>query len=859
VAGAFLASTGEASYNRQGNTLTTSRETFTGFVDEAVVVLSTTGSKWLFLEGWILARDGPVKQLRFNIAQNSSQMTAEHVERLDVARQQLHLAHAKDSGFRVSLPLDVIQSVFTVEFCALLDTGAVIRSTINVRPTLCRPSYQHAIQLHEQGVSNSLQKRTRDSVAPDYRETFVTACKQRYRNFLLTGEQLVMPPPHAPSLSVIIPVARHEYLTYACLENLHAIGMPELEILVIDGSDSPETRELVARFPGVQRIVNRDKHTFSHSCNVGAQNAKSRNLLFLNNDAFPLPGALEAAVSCLKQNPHCGAIGAKLIRPDGRIQEAGSFILPTGTTVGLGRGTPPNEPMYNIALSVDYCSAAFLLTPKEIFSSLGGFDERFDPAYYEDADYCLRAAKAGHPCIVEPQAVVLHLERGTSENTYDVSSLMTHSLKVFQSIHPEFNQRTSGSTHSLNSSPKRSTVATKRFRTQRSKESAADFKHTSIKAPTTEKQSILVVDDSIPDPARGQGQGRSALILETLTSLDLDISWYAAHHQSGQPSTQATHKVTFVQPEKRQNSIDFLRQILPTVDTVLVSRSHHMEQIQVALRSLPALPKVPKIVYDAECLQGTRDILRFENTHNTILSNEEIETILSNEVIVARDADQILAVSPLDASAFVDFGFPAPIIVSHGITAQPTKASFDERSNFLTVGPMLEADTPNSDAVCWFMESIFPHIISLLHTSKVSLHCVGDCHVKEIVEMQSLYFKLLGRIRDMQPVYSSYRVMIAPTRFVAGIPLKVVEAAAYGVPCVVTPSIAQQLTWEDGVELLVGRDPLDFASKCAALYQDADLWQRIRNAALDRVAQQFSVSEFRTRLSAAIKLSPIHF
>jgi glycosyltransferase involved in cell wall biosynthesis len=277
-----------------------------------------------------------------------------------------------------------------------------------------------------------------------------------------------------------------------------------------------------------------------------------------------------------------------------------------------------------------------------------------------------------------------------------------------------------------------------------------------------------------------------------------------------------------------------------------------MERLQIALRSLPALQKTPRIIYDAEAVQGTREILKFEVSHNMILSEEEIESVLSNEIILARDADQILTASSLEATTFVDFGFTNPTIVSYGVVPQPTTTPFHERSQLLTVGPMLERDSPNSDAVCWFMQSILPHLISLLQTSKIALHCVGDCQVQEIDSLQGRHLQLLGQIRDMQPVYSHYRVMVAPTRFSAGIPVKVIEAAAYGVPCVVTPAIARQLDWRDEHELLVGHDAIDFAAKCAALYRNEELWERIRSAALERVREQFSIPEFKNNLSTMV-------
>src|SRR5207253_7021477 len=87
--------------------------------------------------------------------------------------------------------------------------------------------------------------------------------------------------------------------------------------------------------------------------------------------------------------------------------------------------------------------------------------------------------------------------------------------------------------------------------------------------------------------------------------------------------------------------------------------------------------------------------------------------------------------------------------------------------------------------------------------------------------------ELLGAVEDLVPLYNRARVFIAPTRFSAGVPLKVYEAAAHGLPVVATDLLARQLGWEPGEDLLAApaSDPDAFASACARLHDDADLWQ----------------------------------
>jgi GT2 family glycosyltransferase len=102
--------------------------------------------------------------------------------------------------------------------------------------------------------------------------------------------------------------------------------------------------------------------------------------------------------------------------PSGRLQEAGAIIWRDGSGYNYGRYDDPSKPEYNAVCEVDYCSGACILMETALFRQLGGFDERYAPAYYEDTDLAFRVREAGRKVLYQPKAVVVHHE-GVSHGT----------------------------------------------------------------------------------------------------------------------------------------------------------------------------------------------------------------------------------------------------------------------------------------------------------------------------------------------------------------------------------------------------------------------------------------------------------
>ena len=157
--------------------------------------------------------------------------------------------------------------------------------------------------------------------------------------------------------------------------------------------------------------------------------ANGEFICFLNNDALPDPSAVSVMLKNFDREG-VGAVGAKILLADGTLQEAGSIIWSDGSALGYGRGDDPDLPQYNFRRPVDYCSAVFLITPKDVFHRLGGFSAQFAPAYYEDTDYCMALWQDGLSVIYEPLAQLLHYESASSGgNDLATAMMAAHQIK----------------------------------------------------------------------------------------------------------------------------------------------------------------------------------------------------------------------------------------------------------------------------------------------------------------------------------------------------------------------------------------------------------------------------------------------
>ena len=225
-----------------------------------------------------------------------------------------------------------------------------------------------------------------------------------------TRAQAIFFQPHAEvQISIIIPVFNNLKFTLECLTSviMYSFGAP-YEVIVVDDASTDRTQEVLSHVSNLVYIRNEENLGFVQTCNRGAEKARGKYLLFLNNDAQVTENWLEPLLSTFHEYPNVGAVGPKILFPDGRLQEAGALVNRDGTSTLVGLLDHPGLSRYNYTREVMYCSGACLLVEADVFKEVGGFDESLAPGYCEDWDVAFRLRERGLRVLYNPKSAVVH-------------------------------------------------------------------------------------------------------------------------------------------------------------------------------------------------------------------------------------------------------------------------------------------------------------------------------------------------------------------------------------------------------------------------------------------------------------------
>ena len=235
--------------------------------------------------------------------------------------------------------------------------------------------------------------------------------------------------PEEPRVSVIIPVYNQLDFTLGCLQSIvEHKSTCSFEIIVADDCSTDDTGDVIPRIPGVRYIRNPENLGFIRSCNHASEHARGEFVFFLNNDTQVTAGWLDSLVAVFDQHRDAGIVGSRLLFPDGKLQEAGGIVWDDASGWNFGRLDDPEKPEFNYLKEVDYVSGAALMIRRSLLTTLGRFDERFVPAYYEDTDLAFAVRDAGYKVFMQPRSNIVHFE-GVTNGTETGSGIKRYQVE----------------------------------------------------------------------------------------------------------------------------------------------------------------------------------------------------------------------------------------------------------------------------------------------------------------------------------------------------------------------------------------------------------------------------------------------
>lgn len=612
-----------------------------------------------------------------------------------------------------------------------------------------------------------------------------------------------------PLVSVIIPIHGKVAYTLACLRSI-ARNTPEalFEVIVVDDASPDDSVERLGQIQGLRLLRNDRNLGFIGTSNAGAAAARGDFLLFLNNDTQVTPHWLDGLLACFNDRKDCGIAGSRLVYPDGRLQEAGGLVFADGSCWTSGRFEQRDAPVWRYRREVDYVSGASLMIRRDVFSSVGGFDQRYAPAYYEDTDLAFAVRRLDLKVYYEPFSTVIHCE-GISAGTDLHSGMKRHQV---------INQATFVAKweDAMRAQPPAGTSLMRALRWRR-------------------RGRVLVVDSMTPDPTRDSGSLRLTAILRLLDEQGWSVAFLPDDGRASDEEIRALGALG-VEVLCRPWVSDlphWLRAHGHELHGVMLCRHTVAGQYASLVRKLA--PKA-RLLFDTVDLHFLREQRAAELSGNASMARQA-QASRKSELALIEQCDVTFVVSPHEQALLAtELPHARIALLSNIHDIHGCGQARGLRKDFVFIGGF--GHPPNADAVRWIATEILPALRAQLPEAQV--HVIGDIPDATRAELQAPGLQLHGRVSDLTPWLDGALASLAPLRFGAGVKGKINMAMSYGVPVIATPLAVEGMHLKDGVDVMLADTAEDFAKAARRLHENSALWTRLSAASIDNVKRHFS-------------------
>jgi O-antigen biosynthesis protein len=622
---------------------------------------------------------------------------------------------------------------------------------------------------------------------------------RRRRRNLFAGQGIDLAPlpvsidlQDSPTVSIVIPVYGQVAVTARCLKSI-AVAKNEttFEVVVVDDKSPDATSEYLAKCSGIQVVTNDENQGYLRSTNRGAKVSDTEYIILLNNDTEVADGWIDDLLSTFQHHPDTGIAGARLVYPGGQLQEAGAIIFNDGTGWNYGRLQDPDDEKFAFVREVDYCSAACVAVKRQVWDEVGGFDERFIPAYYEDVDLAFAARSKGWKVRYQPKTKIIHHE-GVSHGTDEASG-----LKAYQKIN-----------HA---------VFVGKWAKDLREQMPSGEKNVTAAANRGSSGHIFVADYEVPHWDRHAGGLRMRRLLGILAEMGWRITFAPGNQAGLEP--YAT--------DLRQSGIEIfyhggfpdkaVQRLLQSVDVALLSRPEDGARWLSAFRS--ASPAT-HIIYD------TVDLHTLRNERGRLLgrvdqSESLEEQIAEQEQRLIEAADQTFVVSGFEKDWLAKRLPKARVSVVGLVHDEPmSETNFNDRTGLLFVGSWNHK--PNQDAVRFLLSEIMPLLWEEIPEMK--LHLVGS-DMPQGLGGSDTRVTCHGWVEDLTALFDKVRLSLAPLRFGAGLKGKVAESLCRGIPVVGTSVAFEGFEVNEILRLGEAEGPREIVQAISTLYQNEKTWK----------------------------------
>jgi glycosyltransferase involved in cell wall biosynthesis len=347
---------------------------------------------------------------------------------------------------------------------------------------------------------------------------------------------------------------------------------------------------------------------------------------------------------------------------------------------------------------------------------------------------------------------------------------------------------------------------------------------------------ILIIDDRVPDPHFGAGFPRAYRLLLSLIQLGHKIIFLPTLKDT--ISTLNLERLSSYGIEVTDSVSKLKGQ---DITLAILSRPHNVHYYLPEIKQY--LPNT-KTIYDTEALWFRRYDLQLSMTGKL-----PGWAYRYDELGMARSVDLCWVVNDIEKKILQDNGAKKVVKLAHALHPVYDEIPFEERKDVLVVGGILEEDSSNEDALWWYLENAWTPVNSVLNCS---VNITGKSHSQRLVKQTFPSVNLMGHVDNLIPLYQTHRLFVATTRFATGIPWKVHEAMAHGIPCLISSLLADQLGVTDGKEALVVHTGIEAVEKTVALYKNKELWDKLRFEGYQLVERDCDPDVFKGIIAATL-------